>query len=88
MKFLSLSDDEFDIINIAVTARLEQAINQATQTEELLRSSNALGYRDMAQAYSKLLATAQNEVKDLQALADVLESTGYQSPFDSEDIPF
>lgn len=88
-KILTLTDDEFDIINSTITAELTRATDKAQQTEELLRSSNALGYRDMAKAYASLLALAQADVRRLQELQETLDCQQFNaSIFDSEDIPF
>lgn len=88
-KILTLTDDEFDIINVAISAELERATSKAQQTEELLHSSNALGYADMSRAYARLLLQAQKEVRVLQEVQDMLDSQRYNAVvFSSEEIPF
>lgn len=86
---LTLTDDEFDIINAAVANELYRATMKAQKTEELLRSSNALGYADMSRAYAHLLARARKEVEVLQNVQEMLDSTQFNTViFKSEDVPF
>lgn len=88
-KVLTLTDDEFDIINAAIAAELTQATAKAQQTEELLRASNALGYVDMSRSYARLLQQARHEVGVLQNVQDMLDSQQYNTViFMSENTPF